>query len=89
MVTNKQVVALTGVWPVLDAVFDERMRQIAKWGDQHHDNGFWLAVLGEEFGEVARAMLKQKDGEQSIDIIEELTQCAAVCCAWIEDLTRD
>lgn len=73
----------------LERVKVERFNQVDKWGDQHHDNGFWLAVLGEEFGEVARAMLKQKDGEQSIDIVEELTQVAAVAVAWIEDLTRD
>ncbi len=40
-----------------DAIGDvvlERMRQDAKWGEQNHPEAMWLAILAEEFGEVAK-----------------------------------
>ena len=43
-----------------------------------------LAVLTEEVGEVARAIL-----EQSPTLIDELVQVAAVATAWIEGLLAD
>jgi hypothetical protein len=77
----------------LALVAAERDRQRAKWGGEHHwgrgdcsGNGFpeWvkLAVLGEEFGEVARAMHDQdREG-----LASELVQVAAVATAWREAL---
>jgi len=39
----------------IDLICDERQRQDEKWGsDRHLDPLLWLAILGEEFGEVAR-----------------------------------
>jgi hypothetical protein len=45
-----------------DAIADvirERARQDAKWGDQAGlSSGTWLGILGEEFGEVGKAMIE-------------------------------
>jgi hypothetical protein len=40
-----------------------------------------LAILGEEFGEVCRAMTYDNGGEEKL--LEELTQVAAVAVAWV------
>lgn len=69
---------------LIDVVW-ERVQQVERWGDQHHDDGFWLAVETEELGEVARAMLKQKPTENG-NLREELIQVAAVAIAWVEDI---
>lgn len=44
----------------LTKVMAERRRQDAKWGNQHHPTGAWLAILLEEVGEVAQAMNEQE-----------------------------
>lgn len=44
---------------ILDEVINERMSQEGKWGSQNHDPLMWLAILGEEYGEVARAILEK------------------------------
>ena len=58
----------------------EQERQIAKWGKQDHDAYFWYAILGEEFGEIGKA-LNERDFEHAS---EELIQVAAVCLSWLE-----
>lgn len=60
----------------------ERERQEAKWGHQHHEPDRWLAILAEEFGEVAKDVVE--GNERSLYV--ELTQVAAVAVAWMEDL---
>lgn len=77
----------------LMAVKAERMRQNDKWGIQRHEPSRWLAILGEEFGEVSTEVLKEIFGaETSRDVTEdlrtELTHVAAVAVAWIEDIDR-
>jgi hypothetical protein len=84
--TREQVFAL------IDA---ERGRQAAKWHGPH----FWgigdcssgdvdivvkMAVLTEECGEVARAVLDAKPD----DLRTELIQVAAVAAAWLEGLPQ-
>lgn len=71
----------------LEAVRAERFHQNVKWG---RIPGSWtiptggkLAVLGEEVGEVSRALLER---EPMKDLKKELTQVAAVAVAWIEAL---
>ena len=78
---------------IYEMISAERHRQTTKWA-QPHDWGTGdcssqhvhplvkLAVLQEEAGEVARAVL---DMEAS-DLRTELTQTAAVCVAWLESL---
>lgn len=59
----------------------EMERQDAKWGSQRHlDPRTWIAVLGEEFGEVCKASLEHKDDEY----ITELVQVAAVAIQAID-----
>jgi hypothetical protein len=41
-----------------------------------------LAILAEEFGEVARAVCENDNA----NLCEELVQVAAVCVAWLESL---
>lgn len=71
---------------ILDRVIAERAAQIHKFGEQHHSPERWLTILTEEVGEVARSILKQKPGEQDMNMITELVQVAAVAAAFIEDL---
>ena len=78
------------VYVAIDA---ERLRQQAKWNCSHgHGYGdcssakvsesIKATVLGEECGEVCRAML---DGD-AVGLRRELVQVAAVAVAWLEGL---
>lgn len=78
---------------VIDAVIAERERQDRKFGWIGSDatilpgDDDWqkYAVLGEEFGEVGRALLERAIGKDTTEHVEEeLIQCAAVCVAWVE-----
>jgi NTP pyrophosphatase (non-canonical NTP hydrolase) len=58
------------------AVVAERARQDAKWGARaDHSLAFWLAILLEEVGECARAVLERDHA----NLARELVQVAAVC----------
>ena len=63
----------------------ERRRQDAKWGEQNHDAFLWLAILGEEFGETAKAAIEGR----LADMRTELIHVAAVAVAAIESLNRN
>src|SRR5258706_864326 len=69
----------------LDDVLDERVRQDRKWGRVPgvwtNDPGIKLAVLTEEVGEVARAVLERSPMDH---LKNELIQVAAVAVAWAE-----
>ncbi len=39
-------------------VLNERRRQDEKWGEQNHNDYYWLGILGEEFGEAAKALIE-------------------------------
>ncbi len=62
---------------LFQAVIWERRRQYQKWGQQSHSPAVWAVILGEEKGEVDRAVLEH-DGET---LREELIQVAAVALA--------
>jgi hypothetical protein len=79
---------------VFTAIVEERVRQLAMWGQPHP----WgqgdcsssdvaepvkVAVLLEEVGEVARAVL---EGDPQ-NLRAELVQVAAVAVAWLEGLS--
>jgi NTP pyrophosphatase (non-canonical NTP hydrolase) len=73
-------------------VLIERARQNEKWGRQYHDNGGWLAILGEEFGEVCQAMQQGSFSSKETDadnLFEELIHVAAVASAFAEQVLRD
>lgn len=76
-----------------DAIRLERTRQAVKWSGPHDwgagdcsspevPEPVKMAVLAEEVGEVARAML---DGKPE-DLRRELIQVAAVAVAWVEGM---
>jgi len=39
-------------------VIQERTRQEGKWGEQNHNDYYWLGILGEESGEVSKALIE-------------------------------
>jgi len=59
---------------------EERSNQDLKWGIQNHRDSVWLAILAEEIGEVAKAILERK----YVELDKELTQVCAVAVAWKE-----
>ena len=65
-------------------VLTERHRQDKKWGVQVHDPVSWLVILGEEFGEVAKAICEKDEREYR----KELVQVAAVAVAAVEEFDR-
>lgn len=78
---------------ILRQVYAERERQVALWGDQHHSPARWLAILAEEFGEVAGDATKLEFGQgdelpadREALLMAELVQVAAVAVAWLEDI---
>lgn len=71
-------------------VLIERMRQQQKWGSQYHDPFTWLAILGEEFGELCEASLHNRFGgsERRVERMqEECVQVVAVGLAMLQCLT--
>lgn len=80
---------------VLEEVDAERQRQDEKWGEQNHVPVEWIAVLGEEFGEVCQDALKYHFGDKELlgdkylrQYRQELIQVAAVAVAMVECLDR-
>jgi NTP pyrophosphatase (non-canonical NTP hydrolase) len=65
---------------VLLDIIKERKSQDEKWGSQRDlDPLLWNAILGEEVGEVSKAILENDEG-----LYDELIQVAAVATAWAE-----
>lgn len=82
--------------PIYEMIDQERERQKQQWGKEHGwgfgdcsspavDPAVKVAVLTEEIGEVARAVL-ERDGKQ---LVVELVQVAAVALAWLELLREE
>lgn len=70
-------------------VLVERWRQNAQWGEQNHDMFIWLAILHEETGELAKAILhRQFGGEKAGEVHKESVQVAAVALQIVEYLRR-
>jgi NTP pyrophosphatase (non-canonical NTP hydrolase) len=74
-------------------VLAERHRQDIRWGEQNHPDEWWLAILTEEVGEVAMAILHDEfgsgnGGEDEHQVRREVVQIAAVALAWLECLAR-
>ena len=70
---------------IIEFFLNERTKQDSKWGEQNHDIFKWLAILGEEVGEINKAALENRYDE----IINELIQTGAVVIAMIESLERN
>ena len=62
-----------------DLIQIERNAQDEQWGEQRHSDEKWLAIILEELGEAAKAVLeKNEEG-----ILEETVQVAALLQAWV------
>jgi NTP pyrophosphatase (non-canonical NTP hydrolase) len=81
----------------LTTIRAEGIRQDAKWGQQNHAPEVWLAILTEEVGELAQAMLAdrfdtgraEKLHDSHHDSMEiEAIQVAAVAAQFVEFLAR-
>jgi NTP pyrophosphatase (non-canonical NTP hydrolase) len=76
---------------ILKDVKDERQRQNDKW-DNQPEWWFraWVAILGEEFGEVCEAMLDIHETDTTTweHLYEELIQVAAVAVAQAQKLRK-
>ncbi len=78
---------------VLTDVRHERCVQDSRWGEQNHDPATWLAVLTEEVGELAQAVLADRYGRddhnsRQMGMRAEAVQIAAVAIAFVEYLDR-
>jgi NTP pyrophosphatase (non-canonical NTP hydrolase) len=72
---------------IFKAIALERKHQDAKWGEQNHDDYTWLAILAEEIGESAQAVLHDTFGGSASGTLRgELIQAAAVLVAWLENI---
>ncbi len=70
-------------------VLAERQRQFQKWGEQNHDMPTWLAILHEESGELAEAVLHEKfGGPEAENVMKEAVQTAAVALQIVEFLAQ-
>ena len=77
-----------GVHNSLTMTHAERLRQLKKWGPQHHDLPTWIAILSEEVGELSAEVLKSRfDGVVTREaIVAEAVQVAAVALAIVQDI---
>lgn len=75
---------------ILKEIADERKRQDTTWGVQDHDMADWYTILGEEFGEVGKAICESKlQGMGQPERIRlELVQVAAVAVSMLESFDR-
>lgn len=74
---------------VFKEVYEERKKQVNKWGLQNHSPADYLMILGEEVGEVNRAALEAHfHGANLKPYRNELIQVAAVAIAMIECFDR-
>lgn len=65
---------------VIAEIIAERHRQDRKWGPQDHPRAFWLIIIMEELGELARATLIG----DALNWREEMTQIGALAVAALE-----
>lgn len=70
---------------ILNEILNERKSQHRIYGEQNHKPEFWLSILGEEHGEVCKAVYERK----SENYREELVQVAAVAVQMIECYDRN
>ena len=76
---------------ISNEVWEERVRQERLWGVQNWRPSQWLAILGEEYGEICRAVCEmelvrpeQRTLEAWQNYRDELVQVAAVAFQMIE-----
>lgn len=67
----------------------ERARQDRIWGEQNHDKIYWVAILGEEYGELCKALIEHHKTRTPILIETEIIHVAAVAQAMWESGKRN
>lgn len=79
----------------LQEVLAARKHQLDKWGLQSWPPDRWMSILGEEFGEAARATMergfantKDEAAKRTQHLKHELFQVAAVAIAYAQYLDR-
>lgn len=80
-------------WRITHTIHTEQARQEKLWGEQNHDDPVWLPILGEEMGEVNKAMNDIIHGtmrpvDPNVNLKEELVHVAAVAQSWLEAIER-
>lgn len=74
----------------LGSILRERDAQDGKWGEQNHPPEWYLAILVEEVGELAQAIVQAQHEEGDPKRIRrELVQVAAVALAMLECCDRN
>jgi len=66
---------------VFASINEEREKQDAKFGVQEHGDLYWAAILMEEVGEVAQAIIQERSYEE---VEKEILHVAAVAVSWAE-----
>lgn len=75
---------------VVDLIWEERKRQIEKWGEQFHTNPVWMSILMEEVGEACQAILHDMFGGSHAGTWKtEMIHVAAVAIQILEHLVED
>lgn len=76
---------------IIADVIAERKRQDEKWGEQNHDLFVWASIIGEEYGEMCKAINEHgfdpTTGTEK-NIYTEAIQVMASCMAMLECIDR-
>lgn len=76
---------------IIEKVLDERKRQDEKWGVQDHTAPVWAAIIGEEYGEMCKAINEygfNPTRATEDEIYTEAIQTMASCMAMLECIER-
>ena len=76
---------------IIDKVIAERNRQDEKWGEQNHFPERWATIIGEEYGEMCKAINEfgfDHTPETEQEIFNEAIQTIASCMAMLECMER-
>lgn len=77
---------------LIGEIVAERARQDAKFGEQNHPPLHWIAIVTEEIGEAAQAVLHVREGKRGArlnDYRAEMLQVAAVALNALEAFDRN
>lgn len=70
------IINTPAIWKL---ILKEHGRQIKKWGNQSHHGCTWMSILGEEVGELHKAILEYNHGNGTLDkIIHEAISVATL-----------
>lgn len=76
---------------IIEDVLNERKRQDEKWGEQIHNAYVWSTIIGEEYGEMCKAINEfgfDQTPELEQNIYTEAIQTMASCMAMLECMDR-